>query len=220
MLAIVVPTLNVEDHLDALLAQVSPHAERVVISDGGSTDGTLQIAIRNGAVIAMGTPGRGQQLRRGATWAVEADWLLFLHADAQLSENWYAAVQSHIQHHPNKAGYFSLKFQSRAFAARSAEFFVRLRCRFWHLPYGDQGLLISKELYDAVGGYAEMALFEDVDLIQRLGPSRIRRMDAKVTTFARKHQQEGFFKRGFKNLRLLRRYNRGAPLDDLIRDYG
>ncbi len=219
MLAIIIPTLNSENALPGLLDQISGQADRLVIADGGSTDGTLKAAIEHDAVIAMGEAGRGGQLRRGAIWAENAQWLLFLHADSSLPADWKAVIDHHCETYPERAAYFDLRFKSASWKARIVEAIVRLRCWAWGLPYGDQGLLISSKLYSDIGGFADMPLFEDVDLMDRLGKHRIRRLGAKIETCADKYKRDGFFRRGWRNLRRLRQYRKGVNPAELSRGY-
>lgn len=219
MICAVIPTLNCEASLEPLLEQLRGHVDRIVISDGGSADQTLSIAIRYGAAIASGSAGRGQQLRRGAKWAQDCDWLLCLHADSSLSEDWLDKVQNHIGLHSGKAGYFDLRFDSRRLSARVLEILVRIRCALFGLPYGDQGLLISKRLYGDIGGYQNIPLFEDVALARTLGKGRLRRLGGPLLTSANKYERDGFYRRGWRNFRLLRRYLKGDTPNSLAKTY-
>lgn len=219
MICAIIPTLNSGQSLDALLRDISPNTERMVVGDGGSEDETLQTAAKSGAVIALGHKGRGVQLNRGARWAQDCTWLLFLHADSSLTGTWQKAIAAHIKNHPNRAGYFDFRFDSSNPSARLLEGLVRLRCTVFALPYGDQGLLISRDLYDQVGGYPDFPLFEDVALIRKLGKSRLRRLGIPLITSAAKYETDGFFRRGWRNFRLLRRYLKGETPETLAKTY-
>ncbi|MEE9273276.1 MAG: glycosyltransferase [Robiginitomaculum sp.] len=220
MLTVIIPSLNVSTVLPDLLARLTE--SNIVISDGGSDDDTLVIAAASGARIAFGAKGRGRQLARGAKWAGAVcgnqDWYLFLHADGRLAENWRSAVHNHMEEHFEKAGYFCFKMDCKDVRARVIEFFVGIRCKFWHLPYGDQGLLIRKDLYESIGGYPQSNLFEDVDIVKRLR-GKLRALDAKIYTDVSKYKEHGFFRRAFKNLGVYRLYKKGNDQETLIRAY-
>ncbi len=219
MICAVIPTLNPGNTLPVLLQDLRPHVSRIVVSDGGSSAKVLSSAVQNGALIAMGSSGRGQQLRRGASWAAGSDWLFIVHADCRLPEDWHERARAHIKSYPDKAGYFDLKFDSSRLSARILEALVRWRCALFGLPYGDQGLLISRKLYDAVGGYEAIPLFEDVAIIRALGKARIRRLGAPIFTNADKYERDGFFRRGWRNFKLLRRYLNGESVERLLTAY-
>jgi hypothetical protein len=97
---------------------------------------------------------------------------------------------------------------------------VDQRSRRFGLPYGDQGLLISKALYDAVGGYRPLPLMEDVDLVRRLGRARLRPLGARALTSGARFRREGYWRRSRRNWVLLARYLRGADPAELARGYG
>ena len=219
MLAIIIPSLNSGNKLRSLLDQIGERADRIVISDGMSRDDGLEIAASKSAVIAIGQAGRGIQLSRGASWCENADWLLFLHADSELPDNWQIEVNTHLQNSPHRAAYFRLRFSSAKLSARFVELMVKLRCYAWALPYGDQGLLISRELYDDIGGYPDWPLFEDVNIIEKIGRNRLKPLSAKITTSAEKYERDGFVRRGWRNLKLLRRYKKGEAVHDLLKNY-
>lgn len=214
----VIPTLNSEGQVGQLL-ETFPLNTRCVVSDGGSFDKTLEVALRYGAVIATGTSGRGSQLRRGVLWAAEETWVLILHADSTLSPDFMDVCFDHIKNHADKAGYFDLKFDSPNRTARLIEWCVQWRCKLFGLPYGDQGLLISRKLYHEVGGFDPVPLFEDVGLVRKIGKARLRSLGAPILTGADKFERDGFFRRGWRNFRLLRRYLKGALPEDLVREY-
>ena len=180
---------------------------------------SLQIAASQGAILTIGEPGRGRQLQRGARWAAEAEWLLFLHADSSLPDDWHTLVSAHIQNHSSKAAYFGLRYYSPTLSARFVEWMVRLRCFAWALPYGDQGLLISRQLYDEIGGYPDWPLFEDVKIVEQIGRKRLRALPTAITTSADKYERDGFLKRGWRNFRLLRHYKNGESIENLLASY-
>jgi len=225
MLSVVIPTLNSEKYLPKLLAQLAResdgHVDEIVVTDGGSTDGTLTIALAANTRIAIGCKGRGWQLARGAKWATGGadDWLLFLHADTRLGDGWLEEVRSHIKHFPNRAGYFRFKLDANGFWPRLFESLVRLRCIFLALPYGDQGLLIRRDVYEAAGGYPDWLLYEDVQIIRQLGRRLLRALQADSNTSAVRYEKQGYARRGLRNLRLLTRFLLGANPDDLNKKY-
>ena len=221
-LSVVIPTLNAEKQLPACLSALMEGLEaglvrELVISDGGSADATLRIADEVGAVVVQGAPSRGGQLRRGAL-AAQGDWLLFLHADTVLDSGWSDCVQGHIAHNWEKAGYFRLRFDAAGFAPRLVAGWANLRARLFGLPYGDQGLLVPRELYDSVGGFADQPLMEDVAIAWRLR-GQLREMSITARTSAARYVQEGWFRRGRRNLWTLLRYLAGADPHDLAQSY-
>lgn len=220
MLIIIIPTYQAATELAQLLPQVSD--ARVIIGDGGSTDGTLQYAVRAGVNVAAGASGRGAQLKLGAKLAVLSgaaqDWFLFLHADSRLPEDWRRVVDDAMSEGDPR--YFRFKADASGWRAIVMNRMVALRCWALGLPYGDQGLLISRTLYEHVGGYAKMALFEDVELVERLrAAARLRPLPAALTTDVSKHWQDGIWRRGVRNLGLLWRYKRGATVAELLSAY-
>lgn len=221
-LSVIIPTLNAEKQLPACLMALMEGLEagllrEVVISDGGSTDATLQIAEEVGAELVTGDASRGGQLRRGGQ-AAQGDWLLVLHADTVLDPGWSESVLDHIASHPDMAGYFRLRFDAGGIAPRFVAGWANLRARVFGLPYGDQGLLLSRALYDGTGGFADQPLMEDVAMARQLR-GRLREIPLSARTSAERYVTEGWFHRGRRNLWTLLRYLSGADPHDLARSY-
>ena len=216
MIAIIIPTLNAALTLPGTLASCA--GAPVVVIDGGSTDGTQALALRHGAQLLLAPRGRGPQLVAGAR-ATSADWLLFLHADTRLAPGWQAVAAAHMAAEPDRAGYFSFALDDASPRARRLEHRVAWRCRTLALPYGDQGLLISRALYDAVGGFQPMPLMEDVDLVRRLGRARLRALPAAALTSAEKWQRHGWRRRSARNLCCLMLWRLGVPVRLIARIY-
>jgi rSAM/selenodomain-associated transferase 2 len=217
-LSIVIPTLNAAATLPATLAAVEDAPAEVVVADGGSTDGTVAQARALGARVIAAPRGRGTQLAAGAAAAREP-WLLLLHADTRLDPAWREAVRGAMAD-PLRAGYFRFALDSADPKARRLERLVGWRCRVLALPYGDQGLLISRTLLDCVGGVRPLPLMEDVDLVRRIGRDRLTALDAAAVTSAARWRREGWRRRSARNLACLSLYALGVPPRAIARLYG
>jgi len=222
VLSIVIPTLNAKSGLRSCLdmATQSPIKYELVVADGGSNDGTVELAQNMGCKLVATPKGRGLQLKAGAT-AAEGDWLLFLHADTQLEASWGEALISFIAQ-PNakqKAAYFTFALNDRSADARRVENMVAWRCENMALPYGDQGLLISRELYNAVGGYEAVPLMEDVGLVRRIGPERLVCLPIKAITSAVRFQKGGYILRPLRNIFCLGLYLLGVSPRTIVKFY-
>ncbi len=221
-ISIVIPAVNAAAELPGTLASLGEGLQEglireLVISDGGSTDGTRSIAEAAGAEWVTGEAGRGGQLARGVA-ASEGAWLLCLHADTQLGPGWAAAALSHLRDAPDRAGYFRLRFRAEGVAPRIVAGWANWRSRVLGLPYGDQGLLLSRELYDAVGGFPAIPLMEDVGFARALR-GRLRELPAEAWTSAARYEAQGWVRRGARNLWCLVRYFLGVSPEALARAY-
>ena len=223
-LSIIIPSLNAADDLPLCLASLMPGVEtglirEVILADGGSSDATIEIARDAGAkVIPASAPERAKQLIQGAA-AARCDWLLFLHADTALSQDWAGAVGAHIHTHPGKAASFKLVYRTDARAGRRLAARANFRARLLGLPYGDQGLLISRRLYDEIGGFCDIPLMEDVQIVRAIGKGRLTILDATAHTSAAKYERDGWRRRSWSNAWLLTRYLLGAEPEKLAKSY-
>lgn len=220
--SVVIPTLNAAEPLARLLAQLHETADEglsleIVVSDGGSTDGTVAVAQATGAWLIEGARSRGGQLRRGAAAATGA-WLLVLHADSVLPPGWARELASHAANCPDRAAVFRLRFDATGPGAALTGGWANLRSRLFGLPYGDQGLFLPRRAYDAAGGYADVPLMEDVDIIRRL-PKRPCVLRGAITTSAARYLREGWLRRGARNLGTLGLYFAGVSPARLAERY-
>jgi rSAM/selenodomain-associated transferase 2 len=221
--SVVIPTRDAVQRIGPCLgalgqALMEGVIHEVIIADGGSSDAIAEVADSIGARLVTATPGRGPQLAAGAE-AARGDWLLFLHADTVLAPGWGAAVLAHIQTRPGMAGYFALRFDTGGPMARIVAGWANLRSSLFALPYGDQGLLVSRKLYDATGGYPQIPLMEDVALIRRIGRRRLQGLSAVAVTSAARYGADGWLRRGWCNLTTLALYFLGVDPQRLAARY-
>ena len=223
-LSIVIPALNAAGSLAATLAaltaEIGTRDLEIIVVDGGSGDGTADIARHAGARVVTAARGRGVQLAAGAA-AASGRWLLFLHADTRPAPGWAESVDRFMAG-PNhdRAAAFRFALDDDAPAARRVECVVRWRCRLLALPYGDQGLLIARRLFDAVGGFRPLPLYEDVDIVRRIGRARLTMLEHPAITSAARYRRAGYVLRPARNLCCLALYYLGVPPTILLRLYG
>ena len=221
-LAVVIPALHESGRLPLLLADLGrapqPLIAELVVVDGGSHDGTPDLARLGGARVLHSPAGRGGQLRRGIA-ATTAPWLLILHADARLCHDWPLVVQRAMQQ-PETAWAFELAIAAPGPMLRLLELAVRLRTHWRQLPYGDQGLLLPRSLLEQAGGMPDLALMEDLLLVQRLRSlTRIRSLGRPLRVDGRRWQRYGVLRTAWRNALLRRSWRQGADTDRLAQRY-
>lgn len=166
-LSVVIPALeegavigDLLDHLNGL-----PGVDELVVADGGSADGTAEIARESGALVVFSEPGRGMQLRAGADRAT-GDALLFLHADTGPPRDVAARIQDALDR-GYVGGNFRLKYPGGGLLGRWLEVLVLIYRRLGRY-YGDSGIFVRRDVYDGIGGFPAVPVMEDVILVHRL----------------------------------------------------
>jgi rSAM/selenodomain-associated transferase 2 len=189
-IAIVVPTLNEEAALARTLPAALQLADEVVVSDGGSTDRTLEIAEKLGARTVSGPPGRGGQLNRGAH-RTDADLLVFLHADTTLPPEAPRRLREAVAAGA-LGGAFFLRFDDDRPKLRFGAWLINQRTRLTRLPLGDQAHFVTRATFLSLGGFKEWPILEDLDFAWRLRKLRGMTLIAdEVTTGARRFLEGG-----------------------------
>jgi rSAM/selenodomain-associated transferase 2 len=220
-LDVVIPALDAAAEIDAALASLAEGRRdeagdgligEVIVVDGGSSDDTRARARQAGARVIEGPRGRGAQLAAGASASL-APWLLFLQADTRLQPGWSGPVAAFMEAGPDgaKAAAFTLAFDDASLHARALASLANWRARRLALPYGDQGLIVSRFLYDRIGGFRPLPLMEDVDLVRRIGRARLQHLDVEAVTSAEGYRRWGWWPRALRNLALLALYFLGVP---------
>ena len=223
-LSVIIPTLNEASHLPLLFADLNawPHDFDLTIVDGGSNDFTISIAQIQGVnVIKSLKQNRGYQLKTGASNS-KGDWLLFLHADSRLDPKWVNSLLKIINTKTSKdfAWYFDFKIKKNNLQYRILEIAVALRSHFLQTPYGDQGLLIHRNLYNLSGGYYSLKIMEDLDLIKRITKNKkAKRIGENIYTDDIKWANSNIIRRAIKNARLRKKWRQGYSLDILSKEY-
>lgn len=221
-LSVVIPALNAARELPGCLASLEEAgAGEVILVDGGSTDGTVALAESRGLHVIASPRGRGLQLRTGGE-AAHGEWLLFLHADTRLAAGWAkeAAAFMADPNNRDRAAVFRFALDDPADQARRVERLADWRARRLGLPYGDQGLLLSRDFYRALGGFKPLPLMEDVELVRRIGRRRLAFLESQAVTSAERYRRGGWWGRPARNACLLGAYFLGCPPRLLARLYG
>ena len=192
----IIPALHEAEGINACLARlfrhVSPAVCEVIVVDGDASGSTIR-RIAHPAVVALCAPrGRGAQMNVGAERA-QGECLIFLHADTTLPANAFTRIQETLANPAYVAGAFSLRFDSPRREFRVIETAAAWRYHLTRVPYGDQAMFMSRAYFRQIGGFAEIPLMEDLDLMRRIKRrgDRIRILPDAVTTSARRWEQEG-----------------------------
>ena len=191
-ISVIIPALNEAANIASTIAsaQNAPNAE-VLVVDGGSTDGTVEIARSAGAKVLNSKPGRACQMNVGAA-AATGDILLFLHADTILPDNYDRLAKLSLSSENTVCGAFELKLDSAGMWFNIVEKTANFRARRFSLPYGDQGIFIRRDLFNSIGVYKDMPIMEDVELVQRLRrKGKIAIVPVPVQTSSRRYTKLG-----------------------------
>jgi rSAM/selenodomain-associated transferase 2 len=217
--SVIVPVLADDEALTALLGQIPPDSgvDLVVVDAGRSSVVAAAVAGRADVRLLHAPRGRARQMNAGAG-AARGEWLLFLHADSRLPDGWLSMLEQRCG--GAVGGWFEFALDDPAWQARWIERGVAWRVRLFRLPYGDQGIFVRRSAFQAMGGYQEIPLMEDLDFVRRLraaGP--VVELPLALTTSARRWRQDGWLSRSVRNVCLVILYFAGVPPVRLARWY-
>ena len=222
MISIIIPSLNEEESIESCLEALKQDNDicEIIIADGGSSDRTIEIAegFQDVRVIKLAR-GRGLQMNAGA-FSARGDILLFLHADTLLQEGWSQAIEGALQDSAVVGGAFTFAISNPGKKYRMIEEWVKLRSGLFKLPYGDQGIFVKRDIFKKIGGYKNIPLMEDVDLIERMKEEgRIAILGTRVLTSERRWLKKGLLYTAAVNQLIMLLYRIGVSPQMLAKIY-
>lgn len=193
-ISIIIPTYNEQANIRDAIACTQPSSNvELIVVDGGSQDETVSIAKSLNVKVITCDPGRATQMNTGAM-AASGDILLFLHADTRLPPGFDQMIRHAVQQPQIVAGAFALQINASLWSLRWVETGVNWRSRFCQMPYGDQAIFLTAELFYKVGHFPKLPIMEDFELIRRLKTiGKIYIINVPVITSARRWLQKGVF---------------------------
>src|SRR5258705_1040195 len=220
-LSIVIPVLNDTEPLQRLLTTIraDPRVDMVVVKGAAPVDRLDAMCSRPDPQLLTSSPGRGRQMNVGAS-AAAGRWIVFLHADTLLPPQWSDEIRRASADPDVVGGSFRFRLDSTAWQARLIERAVDRRVRWLDLAYGDQALFVRRDVFDAMGGYREWPLMEDVEFVHRLRRAgKLYHSAQPVLTSARRWQRDGWWRRSASNVMLQALFFAGVAPERLANSY-
>ena len=220
LISVIIPTLNEANAIEATISNLKKYRQtEIIIVDGGSQDRTVAIAKSMGVRVMTSEASKAIQMNTGAAEAI-GDVLLFLHADTRLPQNFENCVLAALNRDEICAGAFSLGIDSNAGSLRLIEHVANWRSRFFQMPYGDQALFVSRNLFHEIGGYPDYPIMEDFELVRRLKrKGKIAILPESVQTSPRRWLNYGISKTWLLNQFIVVAYYLGISPQRLSRWY-
>ena len=221
-ISIIIPVLNEESDIELTIDCARGIADEVIVVDGGSTDGTLEIVQRLDCTVVETEKGRGQQLHNGAV-AASGDILLFLHADTRLDSASRKQLHEAWESRKSERGFwgcFRQRIDSSRFVFRLIEKGNLWRAKYQRLPYGDQAVFVSREFYEKVGGIPQIPLMEDFEFARRAATFAAPIiLPGPIVVDPRRWEHVGPIRQTIRNWSLAMRYRLGASPQSLVDRY-
>ncbi len=222
--SIIIPVLHESKIINTLLDSLDrlkrDEPFEIIVVDGSPTQDTLQVISKKN-VMKYGSPqGRGRQMNKGAAHAT-GDILIFLHADTFLPSNALSLIQTTLTDQHYVGGAFALGIQSQNPLLKMIASFSTLRSHLTRAPYGDQVIFLRKSYFDTIGGYQDIPLMEDVELMRRIKKKdgEIIILSTPVITSDRRWNQEGLLYTTVRDLIIIFLYWCGMPAEKLVKFY-
>lgn len=214
-ISIITPVYNEILGIEKLMENLDKFKDRaeIIFIDGGSTDGTDLIIKNSYNIYYSKKKGRGYQMNYGASLA-KGDILLFLHGDNLLPENALEEIDKMIYKN-YKVGAFKLKFLSNHILMKICGFMSNMRIKYRNIAFGDQGIFITKEYFNYLGGFKELPLMEDYQLsidIKNDG-EKFALVNSKIMTSDRRFRKNGILKTMARMQRLQYMYRKNVDID-------
>ena len=217
-ISVVIPTLNEESHIEkTLLSVIKQEGDyELYVVDGGSSDNTVAIA-RKYACVINSQLGRANQMNAGAKLCT-GDILLFLHADTILPDNAFREIRKRVQDDTVVGGSFYIAFDADNFILRGVSFITRFNFRLFH--FGDQGIFVRRDVFQALNGYKEMPIMEDYDFCKRLrSKGKVILIRMPVISSARRFIKKGVVRQLLINKFVVLAYWAGVDIQTIKRFY-
>lgn len=222
--SIIIPVLNESDRINALIERLRNQrfesSYEVIVVDGDPQGGTVKAIQSEGVVTIIAEKGRGRQMNAGAVAAC-GDILIFLHADTTLPDGALKKISRALERQNYVGGAFDLKIDSDRLFLKYISVRASLRSRWNRIPYGDQAIFMRKQYFDQIGGFKDIPLMEDVELMRRIKKDgrKITILPDKVTTSARRWQRDGAIYTTVRNQVLVALFRLGVSPDRLAKHY-
>ncbi|MBU1397961.1 MAG: TIGR04283 family arsenosugar biosynthesis glycosyltransferase [Proteobacteria bacterium] len=223
--SVIIPVLN-EAHginvcLEALFAQFSGEPFETIVVDGDAEGTTLRQIVHPKVIKFCAPPGRGKQMNAGAEVA-RGEILIFLHADTRLPSNALSRIREVMADRQYSAGAFTLHFDSKRPVFGLIAMAASWRYRLTRLPYGDQAFFMHREYFNEIGGFAEIPIMEDVEMMRRIRKrgGRVRILHDSVTTSPRRWEKNGILFSVIRTWALAFLFACGADPERLAKHYG
>ena len=223
-MSIIIPVLNeariINATIDHLFSLDRSDVFEIIVVDGNPDGNTIKAITRPGVKKMLAKKGAGVQMNSGAGVAC-GDVLLFLHADTRLSQDAPIQILKALDQNDCAGGAFDLEILSTKKIFRLIEKFASIRSRLTKIPYGDQAFFIKKHYFEQLGGFKEIPLMEDVELMQRIKKAglAIKFVPRKARTASRRWEQEGIVYCTLRNWTLITLYLIGVPPEKLKKFY-
>lgn len=220
IISVLIPAINEQQHIGRAIRSAMNCDDgevEIIVVDGGSEDATVRIARECGAIVVQAARGRAKQMNVGAA-AARGEILLFLHADSSLPPDFATQVRRTLISPMAIAGAFALQIEPSSPLMQFYAATTNLRSRLMRVPYGDQAIFLTKATFDRAGGYPDLPIMEDLELVRRLQRmGRICIANSPVVTSARRWHQHGFVKTSLLNQFLILAHLAGVCPDSLYR---